>query len=132
MSLDQNTKTELTNLRNVLLDVHKSLLEFQKKIYEDLYGVRLSPYELLNLAMTHGDFEWLRLLSGFIVRIDEAIFDKTTNLQKFQKEIGEEVHAAFIDPLHHPAFKAGLEKAVNLDSNLCLQVGELRKQILLN
>jgi hypothetical protein len=63
----------LTDLRNGLLSLHKTLLESERAIYErDIARITTSG-ELLNLVLYDPWFAWLHELSEFIVLIDETL-----------------------------------------------------------
>ena len=59
--------------RNILLTLHKSLIDFERGRYENLHG-RLNASQFLNLLLENEDFAWLRKFSMLIVEIDE-MFD---------------------------------------------------------
>src|SRR5947209_7791697 len=63
----------LQSVRQLLLELHKALLDRQRGIYEQSSGPIASPNEYLNLVLNHPQFEWLRRMSGTIVQIDEAL-----------------------------------------------------------
>jgi len=58
-------------LRRGLLDLHKTLLDAQRIRYEREHGRVESTGELLDLALREPSFEWLRVLSALIARVDE-------------------------------------------------------------
>jgi hypothetical protein len=62
----------LAALRLPLLDLHRALLESERRLYELANG-RVTPGELLNLALKHQQFAWLHAFSLLIVRIDELL-----------------------------------------------------------
>lgn len=62
----------LAELRPALLDLHKTLLDWQRAEYEREHG-RQSSSELLQMLLTHPRFEWLRAISALVVRIDEEL-----------------------------------------------------------
>ncbi|MGB7201141.1 MAG: hypothetical protein WBD16_02615 [Pyrinomonadaceae bacterium] len=64
---------KLKNARNILLKLHKSMLDLERDMYEGLHG-KLAPAQYVNLLMEDEDFEWLRKFSMLIVEIDE-MFD---------------------------------------------------------
>src|SRR3954453_1701970 len=64
----------LTEVRLPLLDLHKSLVETERRDYERAHG-RLENAEFLNVLMEEPQFGWLKPLTGLIVRIDEALED---------------------------------------------------------
>ena len=62
----------LGELRRLLLQLHKTLIDWQRADYERTRG-RLQTTQLLNVMFNDPEFAWLRLMSGLIVRIDEAL-----------------------------------------------------------
>lgn len=62
----------LVELRRLLLQLHKTLIDWQRSEYEMDHG-RLQTTELLNVMFNDPAFAWLRSMSGLIVRIDEAL-----------------------------------------------------------
>jgi hypothetical protein len=63
----------LKNARNILLKLHKSMLDLEREMYEGIHG-KLNATEFLNLLLEDEDFAWLRQFSMLIVEIDE-MFD---------------------------------------------------------
>jgi hypothetical protein len=62
----------LVELRRLLLQLHKTLIDWQRADYERVHG-RLQTTQLLNIMFNDPAFAWLRSMSGLIVRIDEAL-----------------------------------------------------------
>ena len=62
----------LVELRRLLLQLHKTLIDWQRTDYERVRG-RLQTTQLLNVMFNDPEFAWLRSMSGLIVRIDEAL-----------------------------------------------------------
>jgi hypothetical protein len=65
----------LTDVRHALLRLHKTLLDWQRGLYERTHG-RQSGSDLLKALFDDPQFAWLRPLSQLIVRIDEMLEDK--------------------------------------------------------
>jgi hypothetical protein len=63
----------LTDLRNGLLGLHKTLLDSERFIYERDIARITSAGELLSLVMYDPWFGWLHELSELVVWIDEAL-----------------------------------------------------------
>jgi hypothetical protein len=63
--------TKLDTLRPALLQLHKTLLDAQRARYERDNGRVESRGELLDLVLRDPSFEWLRVLSALIARLDE-------------------------------------------------------------
>lgn len=72
-SPDDSTKQRLTDLRNGLLSLHKTLLDSERAIYEHDIARIASSGELLRLVLYDPWFAWLHELSQFVVLIDEAM-----------------------------------------------------------
>jgi hypothetical protein len=64
---------KLEALRHALLALHKALLDAQRVRYEKANGRVESRGELLDLVLKDADFEWLRVLSALIARLDELV-----------------------------------------------------------
>lgn len=62
----------LLNLRRELINLHKTLLDWERLSYERRQG-RTPAGELLRVVMADPQFAWLRPVSDLIARIDEAI-----------------------------------------------------------
>jgi hypothetical protein len=72
MRMKDTDRQVLIDLRKALLNLHKTLLEWERTAYERIHG-RTSPGSLLTALMTDPQFAWLRPLSELIVRIDESL-----------------------------------------------------------
>ena len=59
--------------RNILLTLHKSLIDYERAGHERLHG-KLNAGQFLNALLEDGNFAWLRKFSMLIVEIDE-MFD---------------------------------------------------------
>jgi hypothetical protein len=76
--LTAQTRERLTNVRTVLLRLHKTLLDFERDDYERKRGKIGNSYEFLQLVMGDAWFAWLRQLSELIVEMDELLASKET------------------------------------------------------
>src|SRR5258708_32608208 len=65
----------LKESRNLLLKLHKSLVDHERSTYEAFNG-KTSNTDFLNLLLNDPDFEWLRRFSTLIVDIDEMFAQK--------------------------------------------------------
>ena len=66
----------LGDLREALLRLHKTLLDWERSGYERIHG-RQTSHDLLKALLNDPQFAWLRPISQLIVRIDELLADKT-------------------------------------------------------
>ena len=62
----------LLDLRQALLHLHKTMLDWERIAYERIHG-RVSSHELLKAILTDPQFGWLRPFSELIVHIDETL-----------------------------------------------------------
>jgi hypothetical protein len=83
----------LVELRKFLLQLHKTLIDWQRADYERVRG-RLQTTQLLNVMFNDPEFAWLRSMSGLIVRIDEALEVKSRKEGDPPSESGPLVAAA--------------------------------------
>ena len=65
-------KALLAELRLRLLELHKTLIDWQRADYERVHG-RLQTTQLMHVMFNDQEFAWLRSMSGLIVRIDESL-----------------------------------------------------------
>jgi hypothetical protein len=73
--MNDSDRALLAELRRLLLQLHKTLIDWQRTDYERVHG-RLQTSQLLNVMFNDKEFAWLRTMSGLIVRIDEALDTK--------------------------------------------------------
>jgi hypothetical protein len=86
------TKQRLTDLRNGLLGLHKTLLDSERGTYERDIARIGSSGELLKLVLYDPWFAWLHELSEFVVLIDETVdaMDKKRDAEKEPPAIDSE------------------------------------------
>jgi hypothetical protein len=68
-----NDTEKLKYARNILLGLHKNLVDFERISYENVHGPQAAG-QFLNVLLENQDFAWLRKFSMLIVEIDE-MFD---------------------------------------------------------
>ena len=69
---DTPARQKLVALREALLQLHKTLLEMERREYQQVHG-SVSAGELFRLVVDDPQFAWLHNISEFVVRIDEAL-----------------------------------------------------------
>lgn len=120
------SQTELLkNSRDLLLKLHKSLLDHERRIYEGINGPR-APGQFLTLLLEDPDFAWLRKFSTLIVEIDE-MFDQKDG---YSAE-AVEAHIVALRSLvamedEDEEFKAKYQSGLQQDLDAAAQHGELR------
>lgn len=80
-------KPQLSQLRDALLHLHKTLVDSERISYEQTVGTIPSPNHFLQLLTGDPWFAWLHPLSLLIVAMDQAIDSKKTPLTKVDAEV---------------------------------------------
>ena len=75
VGLDE-AKQKLRSVREVLLELHKALLDSERTQYEIVHGPLASPAAFLQLLISDDKFAWLRPTTTLIVQVDEALAAK--------------------------------------------------------
>ena len=60
----------LNELTHALRELHRAIVESERRAYEAEIGMLVSPGDFLHLLISDGRFAWLRALSELIVDID--------------------------------------------------------------
>lgn len=120
----------LRKSRDLLLKLHKEMLDNERELYEQFNGP-LSPTEYLTLLLENEDFAWLRKFSMLIVEIDEMFAQKDgfeegmleANLDK----VRELVHMAEPDEYFRAKYQLAIQsdpEAASLHAEIKELVGE--------
>jgi hypothetical protein len=64
---------KLTEIRHLLLTLHKALLDSERTSYELVHGTIPSAGSFLQLLINDNWFAWLRPITTLLVEIDEAL-----------------------------------------------------------
>ena len=94
--ISEGTKQKLGEVRQVLLRLHKSLLDFERQGYEREHGRIENSYQFLDLVMNNPWFAWLRRLSELIVQIDEALDTREPALESTASALIEEARLLLV------------------------------------
>lgn len=76
MPSSPNSLDRLQDIRSGFLHLHKALLNFERRHYEQLHGRMANSGEFFRLVVNDQWFSWLRPMSQFIVQIDETLAAK--------------------------------------------------------
>src|SRR5512139_1505131 len=115
----------LRDARNVLLKLHKNLVDHERAIWEGING-QASAGQFLNVLLEDPDFKWLRKFSTLIVDIDEMFAQK----DGYSKE-AVDLHMAKLRSLvamddEDEEFKAKYQAALQQDLDAAARQGDLR------
>jgi hypothetical protein len=121
------TNTKLLKAgRDLLLSLHKSLVDFERAVYEGIHG-KITSAQFLNLLLEDAEFSWLRRFSALIVDIDEMFAQK----DGFSEE-AVDVHLSKLRDIvlmydHDRDFLARYQGALQQDLDAAAKQGELRR-----
>src|SRR5882762_8854553 len=89
MILPESSRGQLEGLRIKLLDLHKELLDLERRNFEQRFGP-VNSGELLQLVINDPQFAWLRMISALVVEIDETLNDdEPATLSDFEDLISQ-------------------------------------------
>ena len=71
-----SARERLKEIREVLLALHKALLDSERTSYEIVHGKIASPAAFLQLLINDPYFAWLRPVTTLLVQIDETLAAK--------------------------------------------------------
>jgi hypothetical protein len=115
----------LKNGRNLLLKLHKVLVDHERAIYEGINGP-LNSAQFLNVLLEDPDFLWLRKFSTLIVEIDE-MFDQKDG---FAEETLDQHINALRDLVsmkdEDETFRAKYQAALQQDLDAAAHQGDLK------
>jgi hypothetical protein len=77
-TISPESRALLGNLRNLLLEQHKLLLDRERAAYEEVNGPVAGPGPFLTLVLGDPHFAWLKQISTLVVEIDEALSRRST------------------------------------------------------
>ena len=70
------SRQRLKDVRNILLDLHKAVLDSERTAYEITHGPIGPPAAFLQMLIHDQAFAWLRPLTSLVVQIDETLAAK--------------------------------------------------------
>jgi len=115
----------LKDARDLLLKLHKTLLDHERAIWEGTNG-NTSAGQFLNVLLEDPDFSWLRKFSTLIVDIDEMFAQRDG-----YTAAAVEVHLTKLRELismkdEDESFRAKYQAALQQDVDAASRQGELR------
>ena len=117
-------KESLQNARNLLLKLHKLLIDRERAAYEDTNGP-VGSAEFVNLLIGDPSFAWLRRFSTLIVEVDE-MFDQKDGIESTRvDELLEKVRNLIEMKDTDDDFRTKYQESLRTDINLA----ELQKEI---
>ena len=116
----------LKSSRDLLLKLHKKLVDHERAIYEGLNG-SVNSGQFLSLLLSDDEFSWLRKFSTLIVDIDEMFAQKDGySLDAVSLHI-ESLRALVSMNDEDEVFRTKYQAALQQDLDAAAHQGELRR-----
>jgi hypothetical protein len=117
---------KLTELRTVLLRLHKTLLEMERRDYEREHGY-VSTGKLFRLVLDHQQFGWLHNISEFVVRLDEALAGEVPITPEDTRSAIGMARKIFVPSESGDAFQKRYFDAIQRDPAVVMEHAELAR-----
>jgi hypothetical protein len=117
---------KLTELRTVLLRLHKTLLEMERRDYEREHGY-VSTGELFRLVLDHQQFGWLHNISEFVVRLDETLAGEVPITAEDTRSAIGMARKIFVPSESGDAFQKRYFDAIQRDPAVVMEHAELAR-----
>ena len=115
----------LRDARNLLLKLHKNLVDHERAIWEGINGPVTSG-QFLNVLLEDKDFVWLRKFSTLIVDIDEMFAQKDGYAAETVELHLEKLRQLISMTDEDEEFKAKYKAALQQDLDAASRQGDLR------
>jgi hypothetical protein len=123
---DAQDRAKLTELRTVLLRLHKTLLDMERREYEREHG-HVSTGELFRLVLDHQQFGWLHNISEFVVRLDETLAgEEPITAEDLRSAVGT-ARRIFVPSESGDAFQKRYFDAIQRDPAVVMEHAELAR-----
>jgi hypothetical protein len=120
-------RRRLSDLREVLLRLHKTLVDSERVSYENAVGPIPSPNQFLHLLTNDPWFAWLQPFSQLIVSMDEALEEKEPLTADTVDALVKETRRLLVASENGPGFAGHYFVALQRDPDVVLAHGEAAK-----
>jgi hypothetical protein len=119
-------RQKLVELRTTLLQLHKTLLDMERRDYERING-HVSTGELFRLVVDHEQFAWLHNLSEFVVRVDETLAGEIPVTDQDTRSAMQLARKMFLPSESGDRFQKRYFDAIQRDPAVVMEHAELAK-----
>jgi hypothetical protein len=123
---DAQERQKLTELRTSLLNLHKTLLDMERREYEREHG-HVSTGELFRLVLDHQQFGWLHNISEFVVRLDETLAGEVPITAEDTRSAIGMARKMFVPSESGDAFQKRYFDAIQRDPAVVMEHAELAR-----
>ncbi|HKW98920.1 MAG TPA: hypothetical protein VJN43_14370 [Bryobacteraceae bacterium] len=122
-----SARRRLTELRNGLLHLHKTLLDSESSTYDHDIARITSRGQLLELVLHDPWFAWLHELSGLVVLIDELLDGKEPVTETDARRLIGQARALIAPPNADGVFRQHYLESLQRDPNVVMAHSEAMK-----
>jgi len=115
----------LRTSRDLLLKLHKNLLDHERRIYEGINGP-MNAGQFLNVLLEDPDFGWLRKFSTLIVEVDEMFAQRDGYSEETVEQHIAALRALISMEDEDETFRAKYQAGLQQDLDAAARHGELR------
>jgi hypothetical protein len=126
-STSDPARQSLIDLRNRLLQLHKVLLEDERRTYERVHGRIPSPGAFLQLLLSDSWFAWLRPVTSLVVEIDEALAGKEPTTEELTQQLLRQARALLTETEGGRGLGKGYFDALQRNPDVAVSHGEVMK-----
>lgn len=126
-STSDPARQSLIDLRNRLLQLHKVLLEDERRTYERVHGRIPSPGAFLQLLLSDSWFAWLRPVTSLVVEIDEALAWKEPTTEELTQQLLRQARALLTETEEGRGLGKGYFDALQRNPDVAVSHGEVMK-----
>lgn len=126
-STSDPARQSLIDLRNRLLQLHKILLEDERRTYERVHGRIPSPGAFLQLLLSDPWFAWLRPVSGLVVEIDETLAAEEPATEETAGQLLQRARALLTDTEGGSGLGKGYFDALQRSADVAVSHAEVMK-----
>jgi hypothetical protein len=119
----------LTDLRNGLIRLHKTLLDSERDAYEHNVAAITSSGQLLQLLMNDPYFDWLHKVSELIVEIDERLAAKEPAEAADAESFIKETRALLVPLENGDEFERRYDAAMQRDPDVIIAHGRMLAEV---
>ncbi len=113
-------RTRLFKVREALLNLHKELLNVERRRYEQQVGPVANEFEFFRLATSDPSFAWIGPMTTLIVQIDEKVASKEPITAGEVESLYAETRSLLASPVETP-FKAEYTELLQENPDLVMK-----------
>lgn len=113
-------RERLRIMTRALQELHRTLLQYQRREYEKHFGRIGSDFYVLQLAAEDAEFAWLRALSNEMIRIDTAISGKDMVTAADLRLAGDRVRFLLTPDASGNSFQSHYDRAMQTNPDIIM------------